>query len=216
LKVPPRTSAEPVEAFCITLICFGWPIFSSIRFVLDGFQGKGEFSDQGFVRLMAMELILGSIALGFLYARKFSLASLYPSPSVKGVGVGIILYMAAVVASWIFMAPFASTQSTQPIETMLSTASASAATIVPAAVLNGTFEETFLLGVLLRGMSKYGASVALGIMLLVRLLYHLYQGPLGAVSVLGFGAVLGIYYMRTERLFPVVFAHILADIVPFL
>ena len=47
------------------------------------------------------------------------------------------------------------------------------------------------------------------------MLYHLYQGPLGAVWVLGFGLVMSLYYVRTRKLFPVVIAHVLADIVPF-
>jgi membrane protease YdiL (CAAX protease family) len=53
-------------------------------------------------------------------------------------------------------------------------------------------------------------------MLLVRVLYHLYQGPVGAVWVLAIGLVFGLYFMRTNQLWPPVFAHILWDIVPFL
>jgi membrane protease YdiL (CAAX protease family) len=51
-------------------------------------------------------------------------------------------------------------------------------------------------------------------MLISRVLHHLYQGPLGAVWVLGFGLVMSLYYRRTRKLFNVVFAHALADIVP--
>ena len=36
------------------------------------------------------------------------------------------------------------------------------------------------------------------------------------MSILGFGLVLSLHCLRSEKLFPVVFAHILADIVPFL
>lgn len=87
--------------------------------------------------------------------------------------------------------------------------------IVLMAMINGSFEEVFLLGFLLRGLSPYGASVALSVTLLVRLLCHLYQGPIGPIWVMGFGVVLGVYYLRTGNLWPAVFAHILGDIVPF-
>ncbi len=47
------------------------------------------------------------------------------------------------------------------------------------------------------------------------LLFHTYQGVYGMLAVLVFGLVLSVYYLRTQALFPVTFAHILADIVPF-
>ena len=31
----------------------------------------------------------------------------------------------------------------------------------------------------------------------------------------GYGLVVGAFYLRTQALFPVVFAHVLGDIVPF-
>lgn len=45
-------------------------------------------------------------------------------------------------------------------------------------------KRRFWLGYLVRGFAAVGASFAIGLSLLVRVLYHLYQGPLGAVSVL--------------------------------
>ena len=78
----------------------------------------------------------------------------------------------------------------------------------------GTFEEVFLLGVLVRGLRAYGVSIAIGFPLLIRLLYHLYQGPLGAVWVLAFGLTFTLFYVRIGRLWPAVFAHMLWDIVP--
>lgn len=81
-------------------------------------------------------------------------------------------------------------------------------------MVNGAFEEVFLLGVLLRGLRAHGLSVALGFPLLVRLMYHGYQGPLGLLWILAFGLSLSLFFLRTGRLWPVVFAHTLWDIVP--
>lgn len=82
--------------------------------------------------------------------------------------------------------------------------------------MNGAYEEVFLLGFLLRGLRGYGLGMALGVSLLVRMLYDLYQGPLGAASVFAYGAVVSLYFVSSNRLFPVVFAHALGDIVPFI
>jgi membrane protease YdiL (CAAX protease family) len=103
----------------------------------------------------------------------------------------------------------------EPIAQAVGQADAALATVVVSAIVNGTFEEVFLLGFLLRGLKRYGVAVALGMSLLVRLLFHSYQGVYGMLAVVVFGLVLSVYYLRTQALFPVTFAHILADIVPF-
>ena len=68
---------------------------------------------------------------------------------------------------------------------------------------------------LVRGLRGFGLSVAVGVPLFVRLLYHLYQGPVGALWVMAFGLVMTLFYVRSGDLWPPVFAHILGDIVPF-
>lgn len=162
-----------------------------------------------------MEVVSGATALLLLYTRGYDLSGLYPRPSLAGAGVGIGLYVATLIAAWLAVAPFVASQPAQPIDALMSNASLSLSTLVAVALVNGAYEEIFLLGFLLRGLRGYGLSFALGVSLLVRLLYHLYQGPLGAVSVLAFGLVLSLYYIRTNALFPAVFAHVLADIIPF-
>lgn len=87
--------------------------------------------------------------------------------------------------------------------------------IIAFALVNATFEEVFLLGVLVRGLRSQGLSIAIGLPLLVRVLYHLYQGPVGAVWILVFGLFFSLCYVRRPVLWPLVFAHVLWDIVPF-
>lgn len=78
-------------------------------------------------------------------------------------------------------------------------------------LVNGVYEEVFLMAFLQRGLRRLGGSNAVGVVLLVRMLYHTYQGPLGLLAVAIFGLVVGIYYWRSGRLFPVIVAHIVAD-----
>lgn len=210
-----RTTTTPGEAALISAICFGWAILVSTQSVASGFQ-SAAFTDSSMLGLIGTEVVLGTVALVVLHARGYSLLSLYPSPSVAGLGLGAVLYAMCLIVSWVVTAPFAPSQPSQPIESLVSGASLSPPTVIAVALINGAYEEIFLLGFLLRGLRGYGLSVALGVSLLVRVLYHLYQGPLGAVSVLAFGLVLSLYYVKTEKLFPVVFAHVLADIIPFM
>jgi membrane protease YdiL (CAAX protease family) len=44
------------------------------------------------------------------------------------------------------------------------------------------------------------------------MLYHVYQGPQGTLSILAFGMIVGRYYWRTRALGPVVLTHVVADL----
>jgi membrane protease YdiL (CAAX protease family) len=208
-----RNTTTPWEAAAIMLICFGLSIALSINAVASGFPSR-PFSDAGLVWLVGTEILLASVALVVLYLRGYAVLSLVPAPTLRGSLWGIGLFFAGWAAGLIMTLPFAGPE--QPYEHMIEDARVTVPVIVVMAMVNGAFEEVFLLGFLVHGLRGFGLSVALGAMLLVRVLYHLYQGPVGAVWVLGVGLAFGLYFLRTNLLWPPVFAHILWDIVPFL
>ncbi len=209
-----RTTTTPVEALVVTAICFGMSIVLSLQAVAAGFPA-GSFDDSGFVGLIKLELAMAGAAVLFLALRGYAVSTLLPRPSLRGCGEGLLVYLAASAVAWLLLLPFASAWQEQPIEQMMAQATVSVPTVLALAVVNGTFEEVFLLGFLSRGLRGHGLSVALGVPLLVRVLYHLYQGPAGALAICGFGLVLSVCHARSGRLWPVVFAHMLADVVPF-
>jgi len=47
----------------------------------------------------------------------------------------------------------------------------------------------------------------------VRLLYHLYQGPIGVLTAVPMGLLYGYIYSRTRQLWPMIVAHVLLIIV---
>ena len=206
-----KTSVSFSEAAIVSAICFGLFIFWSIEAVLAGFP-EARFTDSSNVWLILLEVTLGAAALFYLYVRGFDIRSLYPRPGIHGTLLGLGVFFAAWIVGAIATAPFASPGHSSMVE--FSFAEVSLASTVAAAIVNGAFEEIFLLGVLVRGLRRYGLSVAIGVSLLVRVLYHLYQGPLGAVWILAFGLTLTFFYVRSMQLWPPVLAHILWDIVP--
>jgi membrane protease YdiL (CAAX protease family) len=212
-----RTALSPVEATIVVGLCFGLAIWNSFSVMGAGFTSEG-FSDAAMLLNGGIEVALGAAALFFLSRRGYAVATVYPAPTAAGTLVGIALYV-AIVGLDIALAtvlPGTGAGDDQPIARMVHASHLSLQVVVPMALLNGAFEEVFLLGVLMRGLlPRFGVNIAFATMLLVRLLYHLYQGPAGAVMVLGLGALLGLFYLRTGRLWPVVFAHVLCDIVPF-
>ncbi len=207
---PPH--ATPLEALGMVMLCFGWFIVSSLQSVTAwkaGARTQG-FSDNMLGAIVVTELIFGAVAVAVLQARRYPLWMLAPRPSWSGALIGTGLYLGATLLATLAM-KLVPQQAGLPIAEMAAHAQVSLPTILLLSIVNGAYEEIFLLGYLMRGLRRYGASTALGITLLVRLLYHMYQGPVGALGVLLFGAVIGVYYQRTGRLFPVVAAHVMAD-----
>jgi len=210
-----RSTTTPLEAAVVVTICFGLSIVASLQAVASGFRANGAFTDANLVWLIATEVVLAGAALAFLHMRGFAIASLAPTPTLRGGLAGLALFFGAWLAGWLLVTPFAGGQREQPIEQMMAEASLSMPVIVVMALVNGAFEEVFLLGFLARALRGFGLAIALGVPTLVRVSYHLYQGPLGALWVFAVGMVFATYYARTVQLWPPVFAHVLWDIVPF-
>ena len=78
-------------------------------------------------------------------------------------------------------------------------------------ILNAVFEELLWLGLGFAAFRRFGVGVAGTISAALRLLAHVYQGPLALVTVLPVGVVFTLYYVRTRRLWPVVVAHAFQD-----
>lgn len=205
----------PADALIVTGICFGWFILISFQAVAAGFPAT-PFSDSDFIGLIAVECVFSVAALGYLQARGYDLSQLLPLPTAAGCLVGLALYAATLIVAWLTAAVIGTGHTApEPIDEMVVNARISLLPLVAMSIVNGIYEEVFLLGYLQRALESFGAGFAIGASLLVRVLYHLYQGPSGALYVLGFGLVLGLYFAWTRKLWPAAFAHIFADFAGF-
>ncbi len=198
------------EAAVVVALCFGIFILSSTIKMVSPSVGGQTFTDSVLQSIMVLELILAACALAVLSARGYPLQTLLPRASWTGVVVGTVLYM-LVAGGDMVLGWFAPDRLLQPVQQMLE-GQRSLAVLLSLSVVNGVYEEVFLLAFLQRGLRRLGGSNALGIALLVRMLYHTYQGPLGLMAVAIFGLLAGYYYLRSGRLFPVIVAHIVADV----
>ena len=90
--------------------------------------------------------------------------------------------------------------------------------LVLAAAGNGAAEEIVVVGYLLVRLRQLGVPPALALAgtALLRGSYHLYQGFGGGIGNLAMGVVFALWWMRTRRLWPLVLAHTLLDVVAFL
>ncbi|MHC1561912.1 CPBP family intramembrane glutamic endopeptidase [Actinomycetospora sp. C-140] len=89
--------------------------------------------------------------------------------------------------------------------------------LVISAVANAWAEEVLVVGYLLHALRRLGVSEnrALAVSAVLRGSYHLYQGFGGGLGNLLMGLVFGRVWQRTGRLWPLVGAHALLDVVAF-
>jgi len=205
-------SSSPIEIIAVSAVCFGLFILSSLATVARGWAQQPRLDDVALVSLLATEAVLAALALGILARRRYPMLRLRPSPTWADTGLGLGLAIAGYVAWWVtYLAIAPANVSDQPISQMVDASHRSLGLVLLASVANGLYEEVFLLGYLMNAVRNLGASAAIGLTCLVRLLYHLYQGPIGALSITVWGIVAGLFHWRTGRLWSVVVAHELMD-----
>jgi len=79
--------------------------------------------------------------------------------------------------------------------------------------LNPFFEELIVRGYLMSEILELGGGGVLAILtsIAVQMSYHLYQGLGNGIALTAGFAVYSIYFLKTRRIAPVVFAHFYAD-----
>ena len=89
--------------------------------------------------------------------------------------------------------------------------------LVVAAFANAVVEEVVMVGYLFVRWAQAGWSVVLVVVVssLVRGSYHLYQGWGGFIGNVVMGVAFGLFFVRTRRVWPLVIAHGLIDVVAF-
>jgi membrane protease YdiL (CAAX protease family) len=207
--------SQITDAVVVIVICFGWPIVGSLRAFAYAYPAQ-PFDDSIFLTVILEELILATVALVYLRWRGHDLSLLVPRPTLLGGLVGLGLYALATLVIWpVYALAGAEILSREPIEQMVAGSSISTFWLVAVSIVNALFEETFLTGYVLRELIAFAAPLAISVTVLIRALAHVYQGPLGTFSVICVGIVLATYYWRKRQLWPVVFAHFVADFAGF-
>jgi len=210
-----RRLKPAVEILLVMCLFSSWSIFASVRAAQAGFPVP-RFDDRDSLLLVACELVASLLIASFIYVRGWRLRDFNLRASWLGFLIGALLFGGTLIlhiAVWDLFAGHPAARSFM-VE-IASQARVSLPVAVILSTVNGAYEEIFLTGYLTKALQAGGAPFAIGVSGLIRLLNHIYQGPLGAVSVLFFGLVLTLYYWRYRQLWPVISAHGIADFIAF-
>ena len=213
-----------VEFLVVVSWAFGLPVFSSIISLGTGGEsgaatgGSLVFNNSALVNILVFELIQSVFLVWFLHVRGWTLEKVGLAISWRGTGMGWLLLIGTYV-----LAMGAQTLAHLLMPTEMQAAGRMYPTADPkvsmelvfiVSTVNGIFEELFVAGYIITALREVrGVWTAINVSTVVRLLYHLYQGPIGVITIIPMGLLYGYVYARTRLLWPLIFAHVLIDII---
>jgi membrane protease YdiL (CAAX protease family) len=181
-----------------------------------GFSSATSVSSDRLVRTMAFELAVAAAIAAYLWLRGWTLSRFRFEPSWKATGLGIVLYgafqLAYVVAalafgSWIARFYGDGIQSLFRVD-------ADAAAIVAMSIVNPAYEESFVVGYVVRNLEgRASLWTAINVSTAIRLTYHLYQGPVACAAIIPMGVISAWFCARHGKLWALIVAHALSDFI---
>lgn len=204
-----------VEFLIVVSWAFGQFIFASILSI--GTARSAAYTNEALASVLVAEILQFAFIAWFLRVRGWTLEKVGLKVTLRGTGLGLGL----AVASY---ALFVIAQLVG--EHLLRIDMTSAAAFYPKAakdldlqlvfvtsVVNGAYEELFVAGYVITALTPVrGPWTAINVSTGIRLLYHLYQGPIGILAIVPLGILYGWVYVRTRALWPLVVAHIAIDV----
>ena len=213
-----------VEFLVVVCGAFGMPIFSSILSLGAGGGAAAPgragvvFDDAVLVGIVVFEVVQAAFLVWFLHVRGWTLEKVGLRISWRGTGIGWLLllgtYVLAMVAQHLASLALPAQMQAGIDRYPVSDPNVNMQLVFIASTVNGMFEEMFVAGYIITALRETrGLWTAINVSTVVRLLYHLYQGPVGVVTIVPMGMLYGIVYARTRQLWPLMFAHVLIDII---
>lgn len=211
-----QSLSPQAEFWLVVVVAFGWLIVSSILRGL-GVSHQQALTDRAIVGLFVYEIGIGGVLLASLKARHWTLQKIGFRPGLNDTALGLALLVGTnILWAIIFYITWAVSPATVKHMQATSEALFGAAifwpVVIAASLLNAAFEEIFVAGFVVTALkAERGSWFAVNVSVLIRLLYHLYQGQMGVLGALPIGLVYSWFYARTGRLWPVFVAHALQD-----
>jgi membrane protease YdiL (CAAX protease family) len=208
----------PAAEFVIVItICFGYFILVSL---LSAFGPAAEttaavYDEASLIGLLLIEALLLGPAVLFLLLRGWRLADFELGVSLRSSGEGIVLFALTYL---LFLVMYFGLAALAGNEDMFALGSSSYRPNLLVAVLvsivNPVFEEVFVVGYVIKALEgRYGATFAIGVSVLIRLLYHTYQGAMAVAFIFPMGVLFAVAYWRRRALWPLILAHGLFDFI---
>jgi membrane protease YdiL (CAAX protease family) len=200
------------EFVIVVAVCWGLALIGSIMGLVAGLEDR-VLDSAAFGRFLVIELVSFAIAYWFLGVRGWSYAAFPLGISWRTTGSGVLLVFAITFLHWVVVAcGLALGANIEPLKQLAQSINVNLPTAIVVSIVNGAFEEFFLVGYVFAALWHRGVPFVIGTSVVLRVLAHVYQGPVGAFSIFGMGLVFALVYLRYRQLWTLIFAHITVDV----
>jgi uncharacterized protein len=206
-----------IEFVIVILWAFGLSIFTSIL-SLGIAHSTPVIDDRALLSILIFEILQFTFLTWFLRIRGWKLETIRLQVTWSGTAIGVLLGV-ALYSLFIGLQHLGSALLPQLMDHAQGrypsvSPKVSMELVFVVSVVNGFFEEIFVAGYAITALARVRSLwLAINVSTVIRMLYHLYQGPLGVLYIIPFGLAMGYVFARTGRLWPLILAHILIDIV---
>jgi membrane protease YdiL (CAAX protease family) len=202
-----------VEFLIVVILAFGRFIVASILAM--GSPELSTYTNHALMSVVVTELLNFAFLAWFLYLRGWTLEKFGLRVTLRTTAGGILLAICT-LALFVFVQVVGSYGLDMAAAEKLYPKVApqlDLQLVLFASVVNGAYEEIFVAGYVITALAPVrGIWIAVNVSTGIRLMYHLYQGTIGVITIVPMGLLYGYVYVRTKQLWPLVLAHILLDI----
>jgi membrane protease YdiL (CAAX protease family) len=214
------------EFAIVIFAAFGLPLASTIRLLLTPqwwLHGAPSITSAALLSTLIFEVVVGSLLWQLLVLRGWARAQVGLSPvhpwsrallttPLAALGLALAAYVTyailalATVRMWPELVWQAWTHRPRVAPGLPIT------TVLAVSLINPVFEEVFVCGYVVSSLrERLSVAKAVNVSAGIRVAYHLYQGPMGVLSITPFALIAAIWFGRTRRLAPLILAHALVD-----
>ena len=215
-----RRLSGRAEFLIVVLGAFGLALPSSLLYLLMG-PGVGgdrpQITDSGLVQLIVYEAIVLTVLGLFLRTRGWTLERIGLRPNLRdsmiGLGLVAIIYLLN-IGIWNFVEAFVPSLVEAAYESGVTGGELDTLMVLVASAINGTFEEVFVCAYIITALKeRRGLVTAVNVSAALRVTYHFYQGAYGVLTITPLALLFAYWYARTGRLWPLIVAHVVLDII---
>jgi uncharacterized protein len=195
----------------VVVLSWGWFAIRSVAVVF-GMMDLPPFDNSKFFQLVCYELCAGGVVYHFLRKNGWVLNrdALDVNWSTTAAG-GLLLMVATLLYGVTYGIGLSLGGSAQPLHDISASITISRPLAAIASMVNGTYEELFLVGFVFRALKRESLSFIVGMSVLLRVLAHVYQGPVGALGILTMGVLFAMVYARYRQMWTLIVAHVACD-----
>ena len=211
-----RSLSPRSEFVAVIGLAFGWALLSSLESVLSGAPAQTDtaytFSAPALWSMLITELTVIALLGYFLRLRGWTMSHFGPPAQPLDLLRGLALAMALIAVFYLLQGlALSNGAALKPVQV---SSGVGWGTILAVSAVNGFYEEIFVCGyVLVVLRERWGLWPAIHVSTAIRVGYHLYQGSAGVLGIVPMGLICAGWYARTGRIWPVVLAHVLLDVI---